>query len=68
MTNPMFQQYGFNQNNFLQRLNQLKSQGGDPNQMIQSMLNSGRVSQAQYNQAVQKAQQIQQMLSLGVRR
>lgn len=69
MTNPMFQRYGgFNQNNFLQSLQQLKSQGGDPNQMIQNMLNSGKVSQAQYNQAVQKAQQISQMLSLGVRR
>lgn len=69
MNNPMFQRYGgFNQNNFLQSLQQLKSQGGDPNQMIQNMLNSGRITQAQYNQAVQKAQQISQMLSLGVRR
>lgn len=68
MSNPMFQKFGFNQNNFMQSLQQLKSQGGDPNQMIQNMLNSGRVSQAQYNMAVQKAQQIQQMLSLGVRR
>ena len=69
MSNPMFQRFGnFNQNNFMQSLQQLKSQGGDPNQMIQNMLNSGKVSQAQYNMAVQKAQQIQQMLSLGVRR
>lgn len=69
MTNPMFQRYGgFNQNNFLQSLQQLKSKGGDPNTMIQNMLNSGRITQTQYNQAVQKAQQIQQMLSLGVRR
>ena len=48
---------------FMQRLNQLKSQGGDPNQMIQQMLNSGRVTQAQYDQAVKMAQQIQGMLS-----
>ena len=69
MSNPMFQRFGnFNQNNFIQSLNQLKSQGGDPNQMIQNMLNSGKVTQAQYNMAVQKAQQIQQMLSLGVRK
>ena len=66
MNNPIYNQ--FNPNGFLQQLNQLKSQGGDPNAMIQNMLNSGRVSQAQYNQAVQKAQQIQQMLPLGVRR
>ena len=37
---------------FMQQLNQLKSKGGDPNQMIQQMLNSGRVSQAQYDAAV----------------
>lgn len=50
---------------FMNRLNQLKSRGGDPNQMIQQMLNSGRVSQAQYNDAVRMAQQIQQMLAPG---
>lgn len=48
---------------FMQQLNQLKSRGGDPNQMIQEMLNSGRVTQAQYDAAVKRAQQIQQMLS-----
>ena len=48
---------------FMQQLNQLKSRGGDPNQMIQEMLNSGRVSQAQYDAAVKRAQQIQEMLS-----
>jgi len=47
----------------MQQLNQLKSRGGDPNQMIQQMLNSGRVTQAQYDAAVKRAQQIQQMLS-----
>lgn len=48
---------------FMQQLNQLKSRGGDPNQMIQEMLNSGRVTQAQYDAAVKRAQQIQQMFS-----
>ena len=48
---------------FMQRLNQLKSKGGDPNQMIQQMLNSGKVTQAQYDQAVKMAQQIQGMLA-----
>lgn len=47
---------------FMQQLNQLKSKGGDPNQMIQQMLNSGRVTQAQYDNAVKMAQQLQQML------
>jgi hypothetical protein len=53
---------------FMQRLNQLKAKGGDPNQMIQQMMNSGRVSQAQYDQAVRMAQQIQGMLTPGGRR
>ena len=53
---------------FMQQLNNLKSRGGDPNQMIQQMMNSGRVSQAQYDNAVKRAQQIQQMLTPGGRR
>lgn len=52
----------FNPIQFMQELNRLKSNGGDPNQMIQAMLNSGRVTQAQYNQAAQRAQAIIQML------
>ena len=59
--NPLYNQ--MNNNNFFQRLNQLKSTfKGDPNQKIQQMLNSGQISQAQYNRAVQQAQQIQRML------
>lgn len=53
---------------FMQQLNQLKSRGGDPNEMIQQMLNSGRVTQSQYDNAVKMAQQIQQMLAPGGRR
>lgn len=36
---------------------------GDPRQQVQNLLNSGRVSQSQYNQAVQMAQQMQRMMS-----
>lgn len=54
--------------NLMQQVNQLKAQGGDPNQMIQNMLNSGRISQQQYDAAVKQAQQIQQMLAPGGRR
>ena len=53
---------------FMNQLNQLKSRGGDPNQMIQQLMNSGRVSQTQYDNAVKMAQQIQQMLAPGGRR
>jgi len=47
----------------LQRFNQFRNQfKGDPRQQIQQMLNSGQISQAQYNQAVQQAQMLQKML------
>ena len=35
---------------------------GDPRMQIQQMLNSGRISQADYDRAVKMAQQLQQML------
>ena len=60
--NPLYQQFGFNQNDFLGQLNALKAKGGDPQQMIQQMLNSGRISQAQYDAAVSRANQIMSML------
>lgn len=46
-----------------QQVSNLKSQfaGQDPNTIIQQMLNSGKVSQEQYNAAVQKYNQLQQM-------
>ena len=59
---------GFNTNNFMKQLNDLKAKGGNPNQIIQNMLNSGKITQAQYNMAVQRAQQIMQMLPTSVRR
>ena len=52
-----------NPTEFMPQLNRLKRQGGDPNQMIQQMLNSGRVTQAQYDNAVKMAQQLQSMLT-----
>lgn len=51
-----------NGQDFMSRLNMLKSSVSDPNAMIQQMLNSGRITQEQYNTAGQMAQQIQQML------
>ena len=53
---------------FMNDLNQLKAQGGDPNQMIQQLMNNGKVSQQMYDSAVQRAQQIQQMLTPNARR
>lgn len=52
-------------NNFMQRLNYLKQNfKGDPNQKIQELLNSGKVTQEQYNQAVQQANQIKKMFGM----
>lgn len=45
-------------NNILQQFQQFRENfKGDPQQQIQQLLNSGRISQQQYNQAVQMAQQ-----------
>ena len=47
----------------LQRFNQFRQAfSGDPRQQVQQLLNSGRISQAQYNNAYQMAQQLQRML------
>lgn len=35
---------------------------GNPQQQVQQLLNSGKVSQEQYNRAVQMAQALQQMM------
>lgn len=68
MANPLYNEMNavpnsmVNGQDFMSRLNMLKSSVSDPNAMIQQMLNSGRVPQEQYNAAVQQAQQIQQMM------
>lgn len=54
-----------NQNNLVQRFQQFRQNfKGDPQQQVQQLLNSGRVSQQQYNQAVQMAQQFQRMFGI----
>lgn len=63
--NPLFQMMGGNATppivqQFLQFKQTFK---GDPQQQIQQLLNSGKVSQEQYNQAVQQAKALQQMLT-----
>lgn len=52
--------------NMIQRFLQFKQNyRGDARSQIQQMMNSGQVSQEQYNNAVQMAQQLQQMLMPG---
>lgn len=66
MSNPLYGMMNSNQNmnGFWQRLNQLKQTfKGDPNEQIQKMLNSGQITQSQYNRAVQQAEQLRKMLN-----
>ena len=64
--NPLYQQIGNTQpslNGLFQRFQQFRQMfQGDPRQQVQQLLNSGRVSQTQYNNAVQMAQQLQRMM------
>lgn len=49
--------------NIIQQFMQFKKNfKGNPQQQVQQMLNSGKITQAQYNAAVQKAQMLQKML------
>lgn len=64
MSNPLYENMNQN-NNIVQQFNQFKSSfKGDPKQQIQQLLNSGRISQAQYDQAVQKARMLQNLLGI----
>lgn len=63
MNNPLYQMLGNKtQNNvpdFMSRFQQFRNSfSGDPKQMVQNMLNSGKVTQAQYNQAVNLVNQM----------
>ena len=69
MANPIFNQFGNSQygnmNGMLQQFQKFASQfKGDPKEQVQQLLNSGRVSQEQYNRAVQMANAIQKMIGM----
>ena len=60
--NPLFQMMN-PMNGLLQRFQQFQQTfKGDPRQQVQNLLNSGKVTQQQYDQAVKMAQQLRQML------
>ena len=69
MSNPLFSMFGgmnaMPNSNMMQLMRQLmqfkQSFKGDPRQQVQQMLNSGQVTQEQYNRAVQMANMLQQM-------
>lgn len=66
MSNPLFNQLGGSQqnnNSLLARFRQFKSQfSGDPQQKVQELLNSGKMTQAQFNQLAQMAEQFKGIL------
>ena len=65
MSNPLFGMFGnqMMQHPLMQKFQQFQqSFRGDPNQQIQQLLNSGKINQQQYNQAVQMAQQMRRFL------
>ena len=66
MPNPLFNQLNPNvaSNNIIsQIMNFRKTFTGDPKQMVQQMLNSGKVSQAQINQYVEQANRIYEQMN-----
>ncbi len=47
----------------INRFNQFKKTiSGNPQQQVQQLMNSGKISQAQYNEAVQKANELYKMI------
>ena len=67
MVNSLFNQYGNKgqYDDLVRQFNQFKNNfSGDPKQQIQNMLNSGRITQQQYDDAVQKANALARMLGM----
>ena len=70
MSNPLYSMLGGAMPNNLGNIGDIvrkfqqfrNSFNGDPRQQVQQLLNSGRVSQEQYNQAVQIANQLQKIM------
>ena len=70
MSNPLFSMFGGmnampnnGMMNLLRQFNQFRQNfNGDPCQQVQQLLNSGKISQDQYNRAVQMANQLQRMM------
>lgn len=64
--NPLFQMLNSPSNAATQLLQKFqefrKNFSGDPQAQVQQLLRSGRITQAQYNNAVQMAQQLQHLL------
>lgn len=66
MSNALFQMMGKmspDMNGIIRQFNEFRKMfNGDPRQQVQNLLNSGRVSQDQYNKAVQMANELSKMI------
>lgn len=61
--NPVYQQYGKQPNDLMTRFQQFRQQfSGDPQKIVQEMLNSGKITQEQVNQAAQMANQMMRFM------
>ncbi len=62
--NPLYQQMA-QPNDIVSRFKQFQQTfKGNPQEQVQQLLNSGKITQAQYNAAVQQAQALQKMLGM----
>lgn len=67
MPNPLFNLLGNNMPmpDFIKQFNQFKNTfNGDPKQQVQNLLNSGKMSQDQFNRLSQMANEIQKSMKL----
>lgn len=65
MSNPLYQMMGDGNQGVVRQFQQFKQNfKGNPQQQVQQLLNSGRISQQQYNMAVQKAQALAKILGM----
>ena len=63
--NPLYQMMSMQSNPVVQRFMQFRNAfRGDAREQVQQLLNSGRVSQADYNRAVQLANQLQGLIGM----
>lgn len=63
MPNNLYNQLNNNSNNIVSQFNEFrKTIQGNPQQMVQQLLQSGRMSQADYNRLRQMAQEFQKLL------
>lgn len=66
MSNPLFTMLGSQmppELQIIQEFNKFKSEfKGNAQSQVQQLMNSGRISQSQYNDAVRKAQALQSLL------